>query len=152
MSLVIETQFAALTVDENGEISSNIDTSNNNRNLDTAAAGNDIDSVTANKSAFNNMEALGDCLPLPETASPGHEVGSRRIPEWIKSCEFENIPGTPPFRFRMRVDTKMLNLKRAFARVTGLRDTVFLYEGKVVGDLDTPYQLGMGNGFLLEIV
>ena len=52
----------------------------------------------------------------------------------------------------MRVDTKMSNLKRAFARVTGITNKVFWYNGKVVKDFDTPQTLGMENGFLLEIV
>ena len=147
MSLIIETQFAALTVDENGEISSKNDTNNNNNNSLETTAGDDIAFNNSTCTALYNMAALGDSLPLPDGAG-----GSTKVPGWIKSCKFSNIPGTQPFRFRMRVDTKMSNLKRAFARVTGISDKVFWYNGREVGDYDTPQQLGMENGFLLEIV
>ena len=144
MSLIIETQFAALTVDENGKISPTNDPNNND--METSA-GDDI-AFNGTNTALNNMTALGDSLPLPEDTIEG--LG--KSPGWIKSCKFNNIPGTQPFRFKMREDTKMSNLKRAFARVTGITNKVFWYNGKVVNDLDTPQQLGMENGFLLEIV
>jgi len=148
MSLIIETQFAALTVDEKGEISSKNDTNNNNNYLETTA-GDDFVFNSGKSTAFNNMAALGDSLPPPHEGADGR---STRVPRWIKSCKFDNIPGTQPFRFRMRVDTKMSNLKRAFARVTGISDKVFWYNGREVGDYDTPQELGMENGFLLEII
>jgi len=141
MSLVIETQFAALTVDANGDLSNN---DVNNNNLGAAA---DSPGVTGAASSTLNMSDLGDSLPEVSN-SDGHGLGKARSQEWIRSCKFG---GTQPFRFRMRVDTKMMNLKRAYLRVTGISEAVFIYKGKEVGDLETPFDLGMENGFKLEI-
>jgi len=139
MSLVIETQFAALTVDANGGISNN---DVNNNNLGAAA---DSPGVTEATCSTLNMSDLGDSLP---EVSNSDGLGKARSQEWIRSCKFG---GTQPFRFRMRVDTKLLNLKRAYLRVTGITEAVFIYKGKEVGDLETPFDLGMENGFKLEI-
>ena len=68
MSLIIETQFAALTVDENGKISPTNDQNNNDMRT---TAGDDTAFNNGTNTALNNMTALGDSLPLPEDTIEG---------------------------------------------------------------------------------
>ena len=145
MSLVIETQFAALTVEPNGEFSRNDE---ENNSLGVGAAGADSSSREISNTAIS-MSSLGDSLPMMTSSGGGKKSGDIR---WIRSCKFVNIRGVQPFRFRIMVSTKLANLKRAYLRMTGTNGAVFMYNGQEVDDYDTPEDLGMADGFLLEIL
>ena len=148
MSLVIETQFAALTVEPNGEFSRN-DEENNSLGVGAAGgAGADSSSREISNTGIS-MSSLGDSLPMMTSSGGGRKSGDRR--RWIRSCKFVNIRGVQPFRFRIMVSTKLANLKRAYLRMTGINGTVFMFNGQEVDDFDTPEDLGMADGFQLEI-
>ena len=148
MSLVIETQFAALTVEPNGEFSRN-DEENNSLGVGAAGgAGADSSSRETPPTAIS-MSSLGDSLPMMTSTGGGRKSGDRK---WIRSCKFANIRGVQPFRFRIMVNTKLVNLKRAYLRMTGFNGAVFMFNGQEVDDFDTPEDLGMEDGFQLEIL
>ena len=132
MSLVIETQFAALTVEE-----SDLSRTESNPVLGTGTGG---DTGAAGDSALN-LRTLEQSLPNMTTGD-----GTR----WIKSCMFI-LPDMHPIRFRMRVTTQFRNLKRGYYRMSGLRSAVFVYRDREVADSDTPERLEMENGFKLEV-
>jgi len=63
-----------------------------------------------------------------------------------------SVPGVQPFRFRMKVTTQFRNFKRAYMRMTGVKECVIQYRGMKVNDSDTPDELGMDNGFQIDVI
>ena len=135
MSLVIETQFASLTVEES-EISRTV----HPLVLGTGAA--DAATIPAGDFALN-LRSLDSSLPNMTSDDREH---TKKDSEWINSCIFSNIPGLRPFRFRMKVTIQLGILKRAYFRLTGVRGAVFMYKGREVVDFDTPEELGWKMG------